>query len=60
MTALRRALCFNDLTSLELFTELEPALIGIHGVEKSKTMAEAMKRLRFVEVLKLLGDSDGK
>ncbi len=57
MAALRRALCFNDLESLEIFTELEPALVGVYGEESSKTMAQAMKRLRFLEVLKLLGEA---
>ena len=57
LAALRRALCFNDLASLELFNELEPALVGVYGEEKSRIMAHAMKRLRFLEVLKLLGEA---
>ena len=53
---LRRALCFNDLSSIEMFNELEAALAVAYGASQCKAMAEAMRHLRFVEVLKLLGD----
>ncbi len=54
LETLHRALGCNDLSALDLFTELTPALISIYGLEKTRAMSEAIRMLRFEEVLVLM------
>lgn len=52
--ALRHALAHHDLASLDLFDELEPAISALCGRVEAGAMAEAIRHLRFAEVLRLL------
>ncbi len=54
LKALRSAVKRNDLSALELFATVEPALAGFFGQEECRAMAEAIATLRFDKLLTLL------